>query len=79
MIKYSKLVPIVQAIEGASDVAHLRAQRVLLPRPHDTADEADAAARRYLAALVAVPPEHWPPALVGVRATAEFLLEEDSK
>lgn len=77
MIKYSKLIPIVRAIESAPDAAHLMAQRVLLPRPHDSADEADAAARRYLVALVAVPAEHWPPALVGVRATCEFLLDNN--
>lgn len=80
MIKYSKLIPIVRAIEGAGyDARNLAAQRVLLPRPHDSADEADAKAREYLRALVAVPVEHWPAELSGVRVTAEILLtrEED--
>lgn len=76
MIKYSKLLPLVRAIENA-DAPHLAAQRVLLPLPRDSAEEADAKAREYLDALLAVPPEHWPPALAGVRATAEFLASRD--
>ena len=80
MIKYSKLIPIVRAIESAGPEAQsLIAQRVLLPRPHDSADDADKKAREYLRALVAVPVEHWPAELSGVRVTAEILLtrEED--
>jgi len=78
MIKYSKLIPIVRAIESAGPEAQsLIAQRVLLPRPHDSADDADKKAREYLSALVAVEVSHWPPQLAGVRATAEFLLERN--
>lgn len=78
MVKYSKLVPILRAVEDAR-VPHLAAARVLLPLPRDDAETADEKAREYLAALLAVPAEHWPAELSGVRLTAEILLtrEED--
>lgn len=76
MVKYSKLIPLVRAIEDAR-VPHLAAARVLLPLPRDDAETADEKAREYLRALVAVPREHWPAELSGVRVTAEILLTRE--
>ena len=74
VIKYSKLVPLVRAIDGEVGADHIRALRVLLPGPHDDATTADAKARDYLGALIAVRREHWPESLYGIRAAAEILL-----
>ena len=71
MLKYSKLIPILKALE---DEPRFAVARVLLPGPHDSPDVATAKSTTYLHALVAVPVEEWPPSLLAVRATAIGLL-----